>query len=524
MSKTVVGNYRDRLQGRGFEELPQLFQDVFDIAEKLNVRYVWIDSICIIQDGDEGADWRAEAPKMAQYYQYSLCTVAGTFADPDCSLLRPFPETSVPWVSRLVRLPYRDRNQTKKGYFYIYKRRLPLLEDYWTTICNSTIFRRGWVLQEWLLSKRLVWYTPSGLFFECHTVSPTSDSQASLNSQHAKPDLLAHLSLKESFYATKTSILDFWYRVIEVYTTSHLTKPEVDRILAVAGLAREVAQILRLATSNARWGSVRPSREVYLSGLWLRDIHRGLLWMEAHNAAPSETSIATAPTWSWSSILTPVTWDLSQNSNFVPSCTLTGFCLHNLGGSSPHLEPEYIYRGGSNVGIGLGANYMTGPLDLTSMSACLHLRGVLITVHVRGYLATGENLRTAASLTAYTPSPAAEKCHWRALCSPLAPEVIVGWGSLERLRMKPESWTDGVESDRTVPECADFGRAVYGLHVSIRKLKTGLLVKRFDKVADVLLLERLDSGAYSRLGVGRIGDAELVQTVEQGDTRDLVLL
>jgi hypothetical protein len=47
------------LQGRGFNVLPQLFRDVFAISAKLDVHYIWIDSICIIQDGDDGSD-RAE--------------------------------------------------------------------------------------------------------------------------------------------------------------------------------------------------------------------------------------------------------------------------------------------------------------------------------------------------------------------------------------------------------------------------------------------------------------------------------
>jgi hypothetical protein len=47
--KTTTANYEERLEGRGFGEIPRLFQDVFTIADKLNVQYVWIDSICIIQ-------------------------------------------------------------------------------------------------------------------------------------------------------------------------------------------------------------------------------------------------------------------------------------------------------------------------------------------------------------------------------------------------------------------------------------------------------------------------------------------
>jgi hypothetical protein len=89
-SKTTVTNYRDRLDGRGFGPLPKLFQDVFIIAEKLDVKYVWIDSICIIQHGDDYADWHEEAPKMAQYYQFSILTIGGTMLNIKNGILNPY--------------------------------------------------------------------------------------------------------------------------------------------------------------------------------------------------------------------------------------------------------------------------------------------------------------------------------------------------------------------------------------------------------------------------------------------------
>ena len=95
--------------GHEFEDLPQLFQDAFIIVEKLDVRYLWIDSICIIQQGDDIRDWRREAPKMAKYYQYSVSTLAGTADNLTGGLLQPYNKDAIPWASKLVRLPYRDK-------------------------------------------------------------------------------------------------------------------------------------------------------------------------------------------------------------------------------------------------------------------------------------------------------------------------------------------------------------------------------------------------------------------------------
>ncbi|KAH8745635.1 hypothetical protein BGZ57DRAFT_713307, partial [Hyaloscypha finlandica] len=49
LCKTTTENYEERLLAGEFGELPQLFWDAFVIAEKLGIKYIWIDSICIIQ-------------------------------------------------------------------------------------------------------------------------------------------------------------------------------------------------------------------------------------------------------------------------------------------------------------------------------------------------------------------------------------------------------------------------------------------------------------------------------------------
>ncbi|PMD19341.1 heterokaryon incompatibility, partial [Hyaloscypha hepaticicola] len=46
--------------------LPKTFQDAVLITRDLGVRYLWIDSLCIIQDSDE--DWEQEAARMSEVY------------------------------------------------------------------------------------------------------------------------------------------------------------------------------------------------------------------------------------------------------------------------------------------------------------------------------------------------------------------------------------------------------------------------------------------------------------------------
>ena len=242
--KTTTANHAERLQGRGFGQLPKLFQDIFTVVEKLGVRYVWIDSICIIQKGDDGADWRREAPKTAQYYQFSLLTIAGTMQNMENGILHPYQDGFIPWESRLVRLPYRDNTNANISYFYVYTRKVPPVDDYWSPIRESILFRPSWILQEWLLSKRLVWYTSQGLFFECQHDTPRTDAQEMFQLERAKPELQSHIQLKLSFHVSNANILDFWYHALEVYSECQLSKPGIDQILAITGIAKEVGRIL----------------------------------------------------------------------------------------------------------------------------------------------------------------------------------------------------------------------------------------------------------------------------------------
>jgi hypothetical protein len=56
--------------------LPRTFQDFIEIARRLGVRYVWIDSLCIIQNSKE--DWQSEAAQMASVYSGAYLTIAAS--------------------------------------------------------------------------------------------------------------------------------------------------------------------------------------------------------------------------------------------------------------------------------------------------------------------------------------------------------------------------------------------------------------------------------------------------------------
>ena len=68
-----ISNYK---QGIQFNALPKTFREAIIAVKRLGVSYIWIDSLCIIQDSLE--DWAKEANRMAGIYSNSYLTLAAS--------------------------------------------------------------------------------------------------------------------------------------------------------------------------------------------------------------------------------------------------------------------------------------------------------------------------------------------------------------------------------------------------------------------------------------------------------------
>ena len=127
--------------------LPQSFQDTIKIYCRLNQRYLWIDSLCVIQDDYD--DWHREAPEMGNIYQNSICTIAAL------------------GVSNTFTGLFSQREQPCK---------LPGEIDLIARVSPKglgrgeyrPLHRRAWVLQEHLLSPRILQFGRRGILWECY--------------------------------------------------------------------------------------------------------------------------------------------------------------------------------------------------------------------------------------------------------------------------------------------------------------------------------------------------------------------
>lgn len=152
---TTTATILERKSTIQLEKMPQTFQDAVKVSRELGIQYLWIDSLCIIQD--DARDWEQQSALMGKiYYQGTITIMAAPTpmttlesewnASPKGFLHRP--ALSLP----TVKMDYYDRDWSVKGNWFIQPQKR-FNTRHWE------LFTRGWVVQEELLSRRKVFYT-----------------------------------------------------------------------------------------------------------------------------------------------------------------------------------------------------------------------------------------------------------------------------------------------------------------------------------------------------------------------------
>lgn len=165
IKRLFKANISEFTEGIDIAELPKTFQDAIAIARRLDVRFLWIDSLCIIQDSVE--DWIQESSSMGNVYKNSLCNIAATAA-PDghtgCFLERN------PLLARTCRVRIEGLpGSAPDSHIYDLVR-----GNIWQNgIDFAPLIQRGWVLQERVLAPRVIHFGKKQLFWECHELVST---------------------------------------------------------------------------------------------------------------------------------------------------------------------------------------------------------------------------------------------------------------------------------------------------------------------------------------------------------------
>ncbi|KAF9461033.1 heterokaryon incompatibility protein-domain-containing protein [Collybia nuda] len=259
-------------------DLPKTFQDAVLVIRRLGYRYIWIDSLCIIQDSRE--HWETESAIMGDIYRGSTCTIAVLGAtDGDSGFFK---------TRNPLCFQYYTFQLDSGEIFHLEPGNLKKslgLTGYGSLV--EPLHERAWVMQERMLSPRTLFYGTFGLYWEC--VLKDADVGNPQMTNYTGTKYAVHeactLSVTGQFDQSYKVFWRMWTRVISMYNSCGLTYG-TDKLVAIAG-------IVNLVESKTRLHS--------LAGLWKEYIFPELLWfVEKPTTRPKD--VYQAPTWSWASL------------------------------------------------------------------------------------------------------------------------------------------------------------------------------------------------------------------------------
>ena len=340
---TLTGENRDTLmQSISVDLLPKTFVEAIEVTRKLGARYLWIDSLCILQSGEGSKeDWEHESAQMHDVYNHAYCNIAATAAsDPTVGLF--FERPNVPPPTRITVRWNGDHDDLRwKDFHGAYT---IIDANVWASqVTLSPLMQRAWVFQERILAPRVLHFAADQLFWECGTL------QASENYPNGLPEL-SQTVLDRDFRPDTRSLVwtlaprahpgftditrppprwlddrvahyyghhGMWNTMVEDYMRCKLTKEE-DKLVAIGGVAQFWQEMI--------------TKPDYRAGIWMRELPGALLW----HCEPRPDSMYTsfrpktyrAPSFCWASFEGPILFREGASNNSV--CEVLDLHIENV--------------------------------------------------------------------------------------------------------------------------------------------------------------------------------------------------
>jgi hypothetical protein len=269
-----------------YSKLPYTFQDAITVALEMGVSYIWIDSLCIVQDLED--DWARHAEMMDKIYENALFVAAAvSSSDSSVQFLGPDAPTQR-YIYRTIRIdaPAKDHSGPSDSVPVIGVR----YHEFWLdpTCVRGPLEDRAWALQERYCATRIIDFTMDEAKWQCKVAVGCECFGGLIKND--KTGLQALDNNKPKW------ILGEWRDVCQRYSSRDLTYKS-DRLPALAGIA---------ARFHAKLGTS------YIAGLWEADMPFNLGWLREWRG-PTLDMIAPAmdngtPSWSWASIFGSCYW------------------------------------------------------------------------------------------------------------------------------------------------------------------------------------------------------------------------
>lgn len=304
---TTRQNLIKHLHGFPISDLPRSLKDGVLTARNLGLHYVWVDSLCIIQDSED--DKEREMANMQHIYQNAYLTIVAACASSSAESFLSIRDAH----SSVITIPafcFDSRNAASPG---------RIREDgsvqLWhkdSAHCREPLYERAWTLQETFLAPRLLIYSRDCCFWKCLGGHQCDDPAMDWNAYCAKAGLnstrmMSQGKLKRPSLSSQapgiTSIINStsmqanrlpehfraWKRIVRDYSTRALSDP-MDKLPSLSGIVSYMQ---------------REMNDDFLAGLWRSHLLREVTWMSKDAIRPQEWR---APSWSWMSLDGPLTW------------------------------------------------------------------------------------------------------------------------------------------------------------------------------------------------------------------------
>ena len=282
----------NRLQkGFALAELPPTFQDAIMVTRALGMNFLWIDALCIIQDNF--VDWQHEATLMSQVCSNSTCNVSALNAhDITGGLFFDRENSNIPCCTFTMCRKF----ERKRIYKFANT-------DFWSdSFRHAPLTRRAWVLQERLLTPRVLHFGKGQLLWECNELRACEVYPRGMDPALSHSDKFLQKAFGTILQGdldnalTSSQTFETWFELVQYYSKCKLTNSG-DKLVAISGIVKRLQPLFKAD---------------YLEGPWRKYLLEQMLWhVESHIGA--DRSLAgerrpefCAPSWSWASIDAPI--------------------------------------------------------------------------------------------------------------------------------------------------------------------------------------------------------------------------
>lgn len=373
--KTCRENFEQSLADIPFAQLPRSFQDAVTFTHRIGKSYIWIDAICIIQDDND--DWEQQSSQMGLIFERSFCTFAavdaftgtsgvdeGLFASRDTmsvkiELSSAFTVQYDLTVQEMLHPPSqlvytKDRDPVNlealsAASWDDSEVKLSLeFPSFDMTVDRSSWNTRGWVFQERLLSKRVLFFTREQVFWECAEAKTSQyDTGYATSKVHGLP------SQSESTKGDQSGSAHNLHKMLWIHPTDR-PKPlpvpgrpafrevwdEHQRLETWWFITKRYSEC-DLTYGTDRWFAIKGLCEVLrhhydsdiYAGIWGVGVGACLLW-HARSGPLSPIGDFPAPSWSWLGVKGPIGYAYADESY--------GQCIQHVRGLIEHSQFERV--------------------------------------------------------------------------------------------------------------------------------------------------------------------------------------